>query len=422
MQIKEEFKKLIPALSMEEFNQLEENILKEGIRDAILTWNGFIIDGHNRYEIAQKHNLKFKTEEKVFENELDVKIWMAKNQLGRRNLTDFVKGELLKIIEELTREKGDKKYKETVGRPSKEKSLSTIDNDLPKHNTQKQIADQLGWSTGKKAMFDVVVKKAPEPVKEKLRTGEVSINQAYQEIKKEEKEQLKTKKVEEIKESTYKPDENIYHGSCLDYIHTIKDKSIDCLITDPPYGVDFQLNKYDNKMSRKIENDTDAAFLLVDDALRILKPKLKPDAHLYIFCSWKVYPEFKDIIAKYYEIKNVIIWNKKLMGMGDLKFNYGDVYEMIIFAGGQREFLKRPQNVIDCRFEDERFHNTQKPVKLLKELILNSTEIGQHIFDPFLGSGSTALAAKETKRNFSGCEIDEQNYKITLKRLQHADI
>lgn len=58
LQIKEEFKKLIPALTAEEFKQLESNCISEGIREKIITWNGFIIDGHNRYEIATKMILK----------------------------------------------------------------------------------------------------------------------------------------------------------------------------------------------------------------------------------------------------------------------------------------------------------------------------------------------------------------------------
>ncbi len=188
LEIKEEFKKLIPPLTSEEFNQLEQNCLAEGIREAVLTWNGFIIDGHNRYEIATKWNLDFQTKSKHFKNELDAKIWMVNNQFGRRNLQDFVKGELMKALEELERQKGQEVYKEKAIFKGNQHSapLSIIDNE-PKHDTRKIVAEKLGWSTGKKAQFDVVVKKAPEEVKEKLRTGEVSINQAYQEIKKEEK-------------------------------------------------------------------------------------------------------------------------------------------------------------------------------------------------------------------------------------------
>ena len=89
MKIKEEFKNLIPALSVEEFKQLEENCLAEGIRDAIITWHGYIIDGHNRYEIATKHELQYESIEKSFDSEDDVKEWMIHNQFGRRNLSNY---------------------------------------------------------------------------------------------------------------------------------------------------------------------------------------------------------------------------------------------------------------------------------------------------------------------------------------------
>ena len=99
MKIKEEFKNLIPALSAEEFKQLEENCLAEGIRDAIITWHGYIIDGHNRYEIATKHKLKYESIEKSFDSEDDVKEWMIHNQFGRRNLSNFQRSVLALELE-----------------------------------------------------------------------------------------------------------------------------------------------------------------------------------------------------------------------------------------------------------------------------------------------------------------------------------
>ena len=88
MRIDNEFKNLIPPLQPDEYRQLEENILSEGIRESIITWQGIIIDGHNRFEIAEKHNLIFNTIEKEFADREAVKDWIDKNQLGRRNLTD----------------------------------------------------------------------------------------------------------------------------------------------------------------------------------------------------------------------------------------------------------------------------------------------------------------------------------------------
>ena len=89
MKIKDEFKKLIPALTNEEFKQLESNCLEEGIREKLITWNGFLIDGHNRYKIAEQWNLEFETESKSFDSEEDVKEWMILNQFGRRNLSNY---------------------------------------------------------------------------------------------------------------------------------------------------------------------------------------------------------------------------------------------------------------------------------------------------------------------------------------------
>jgi DNA modification methylase len=418
MQISKELEVLIPPLTSEEFKQLERNILEEGIRDPLVTWNGILVDGHNRYRIAKEYDIDFETVEKEFADMNAVKEWMINNQLGRRNLPEFVRGELLSYVREMRKIEGKEKQLLTLNKGKESPVLSNIDK--TEHNTRNEFAEKLGWSTGKTGMFDVVTKKAPEELKVKLRTGEVNIHQAYKEIKKDEKEQYKTQKAIEIIEKVYESNANIFHGNCIEFIKTIEDKSIDCLITDPPYGVDIQFGAYDNQLSRKIENDgnIDNALLLLDTMLHEVKIKLKDNAHIYIFCNWKIYPQFNAIISKHFQIKNLIIWDKLFMGMGDLKGNYSSSYEMIVFAGGNREFLTRPKNIIQCRFNDERFHNTQKPVDLIKQLIENSTNVNETIFDPFLGSGSTVVAANQLKRNFIGCEIDEQNYKITLKRLE----
>ena len=88
LQIDQEFKELIPPLSKEEFNLLEENILKFGCIDPIYIWNNTIIDGHNRYSICTKHNLKFNIQAFNFELREEAKDWICANQLGRRNISD----------------------------------------------------------------------------------------------------------------------------------------------------------------------------------------------------------------------------------------------------------------------------------------------------------------------------------------------
>jgi len=86
MKINNDFKSLIPPLSKYEYELLEKSLLDEGCRDALVTWKGILVDGHNRYEICQKHNIKFRTVEKKFKDENAVKLWILDNQIGRRNL------------------------------------------------------------------------------------------------------------------------------------------------------------------------------------------------------------------------------------------------------------------------------------------------------------------------------------------------
>lgn len=94
LNIDNEFKNLIDSLTPEEYNLLEKNILEYGIRDAVVTWNGFVIDGHNRYGIAQKHGLTFETFDMEFASREQVINWIIENQLGKRNLTEAQKSYL----------------------------------------------------------------------------------------------------------------------------------------------------------------------------------------------------------------------------------------------------------------------------------------------------------------------------------------
>jgi len=87
--IDEEFKMLLPMLDAETYRLLEENLLEHGCRDALVLWNGILIDGHNRYEICKKHNIPFNTVNKDFATREAVLIWIISTQVSRRNLTQM---------------------------------------------------------------------------------------------------------------------------------------------------------------------------------------------------------------------------------------------------------------------------------------------------------------------------------------------
>jgi len=305
MKILQELESLIPPLSNEEFKQLERNILEEGIREPLITWNGILIDGHNRYRIAQEHDINYETLEKEFDNLNAVKICMVNNQLGRRNLQDFVKGELHDELDKLNKIKGVEIYKEKSVFKGNQYSapLSIIDNE-PKHNTQKIVAEKLGWSTGKKAMFDIVKTKAPEEVKEKLRTGEVSINQAYKEIKKEEK------KVERV-ELIQKQIEDIEEGLLPDLIGLF-----DVVSVDPPWpyeGESKNITSFDS-IGRRVANPYPEMSI---EQIKNIELPLMDNAVVLLWTTHKFLPDAFEILKEWkLDYKATLVWNKEKIGMG----------------------------------------------------------------------------------------------------------
>lgn len=196
MKILNELRDLIPPLTRDESIALEQSIQKEGVRDALsiamIGGDSVLIDGHNRHRIATKLKLPYQT--KVIETVTSIDeaiVWMIDNQQGRRNLTDGWKWELAQKKKEVLLRKGREKQKETLKQNSDTTVLSIIDktdNEQPKqftaHNTRKELASSLGWSTGKVAMADKVWKEAKPEIKEKVKSGDMSISAAYKEVRK----------------------------------------------------------------------------------------------------------------------------------------------------------------------------------------------------------------------------------------------
>ena len=414
MKINEEFKKLIPALSVEEFNQLEQNCLAEGIREKIITWNGFIIDGHNRFEIATKHKLKFETESKEFESEVDVKIWMINNQFGRRNLNYYQRNILALELESVF----SARAKEKQGKRTD--LLATLPKSEP-INTRKEIskiADVKERTLGK---VKVIEAKATPEVKAQLSTGEVSINQAYQEIKKEEKkvnfEQKKAEFQKKIK--IINTNQNIILGDSIEVLQTLENNSFDLLLSDPPYGMDFK-SGWNNK--EKIVNDKiQDTITLFENVLKNSVPLLKDNAHFYLFGNIDFLPEIKPIIQKYLNLKNILIWDRKVIGMGDLK-SYGFSYDIVYF--GYNKVWKdlngtRDRDILSFNrvTPSSNIHPTEKPIDLLEYLIKKSTKENDKILEPFAGGGSTLIACKNTNRLATGIEIEEKYYNLIKNRI-----
>lgn len=411
IKIKEEFKSLIPALTKEEFKQLEQNCLDEGIREKILVWNGFIIDGHNRYEISLKWDLEIQTETKHFKDEEAVKEWMILNQFGRRNLSNYQRSVLALQLEEVF----SKKAKENQGARTDISQISVKSKSI---DTQKELSKVANVSHDTIAKVKKIQEKATEEVKAKLSTGEVSINAAYQDIKKEEKKEEYKANVLKTRIET-KVIDNIKNGDSLEILEGLEDKCIDVVLTDPPYGINYVSNRsmFDNTITKRglLNDGKNEAFNLLDKTCKILQRKTAENAHLYFFCSWNVFSSFESIIRKYFTIKTPIVWNKGNKGSGDLDNDWGNQTEIIIYCiKGKKLVNKRRGNLISIpRIHTSKMvHPTQKPIQLLKEILEVSIIDGDFIVDPFMGSGSTIKAANELGYKSLGIELDKEMFNI----------
>ena len=215
----------------------------------------------------------------------------------------------------------------------------------------------------------------------------------------------------------------LYQGDCLEIMGGIKDKSVDLIVTDPPYLMDYQSNRR-KKEDRfdKIKNDK-GNYTLIQDYLEECHRIMKDNTAIYCFCSWHNIDFFKNEFEKYFKLKNILVWNKNNHGTGDLKGSYAPKHEFILFGHKGRTLLreKRIADVIDCPkiSSNKLTHPTEKPQDLLEIFIKQSSDEGSIIFDGFMGTGSCGVAAKKLNRNFIGIELDEKYFDIAKDRIEN---
>lgn len=184
--VDKEFEELLPVITPEEFNRLEQSILKNGMLDPIKVWEEpdtgkyIIIDGHNRCKILKKNNISLNYWENykiMYADELptrdDVKRWMLEQQLGRRNLSEAEKYEIVQKFKSVFEQKA-KKNQSLGGKGSA---------NLPKVDTRKEMAKATGVSEGTYRKMDIVMKSDNEDLKQKLREKKVSVDAAYKNVK-----------------------------------------------------------------------------------------------------------------------------------------------------------------------------------------------------------------------------------------------
>ena len=230
---------------------------------------------------------------------------------------------------------------------------------------------------------------------------------------------------------------------------------VDLLIVDPPYNLDKDFN---GKKFKKRSDDLYDEY--TESWIKAILPILKDNASIYVCCDWASSPSVGRVLKKYFHVQNRITWQrekgrgalkKKKNGMEDIwfatksnkyTFNVGSVMvrRKVIAPykvdGKPKDWEETEsgnfRNTYPSNFWDDisipywsmpenTAHPTQKPEKLLAKLILASSNPGDIVFDPFLGSGSTSVTAKKLNRHYVGIEINAQYCVWAEKRLEMAD-
>lgn len=220
-------------------------------------------------------------------------------------------------------------------------------------------------------------------------------------------------KVEHFEKAT------LYCGDCREILPNIP--CVHALITDPPYGIGYKTSRREiMDTPEMLANDNEAPLWSVP----LMVNKVKDGGAIYICTRFDVMAVWIDALTVTgATVKTPIVWDKGNWTSGDLTGDYGNQVEMILFAHKGRHQLRngRPSNLWRVSRDPAGEHPTPKPVSLMERCVINSTNKGDVTLDPFMGSGSTGVAAVGMARHFIGIEIDQKYFDIACRRVEAAE-
>jgi len=205
----------------------------------------------------------------------------------------------------------------------------------------------------------------------------------------------------------------IYCADCMDILPKIPEKSIDLVLTDPPYGINFipQRGTF-NAIANDKFADWEFSYWLRKWA-EACSQTLKDGGVSFWFSGWSTSHLVYPALSQYWNVKSCIVWKKNNWGIG---YHTRPQHEFVYLC--HNGDVPKPENQYSDVWEfskENGFHSCQKPVRLIGRCVgMYSSDL---ILDPFLGSGTTAVAAKQLGRKFIGIEISEKYCEIAKQRL-----
>jgi len=429
-----EIQRRLMPLQPEELAELERSVLEEGIRDPLVVWRKdgqlILVDGHHRYELAKKHGLSFQVVEREFRDLEEALIWVDRNQLGRRNLTDeqraVVIGRLYKTIKQnpilnlkqFQTDNGDRELKLSSRRGS--------------DATARAIAEQVGvgqatvrraekFADAVEALQEVspeaarivlsgevrdaltnlhlVPKEALSFVADQIVSGERSIKRAMEKWGALQREKRLKEKMADALPKQAQPFE-LYCCDIRDAHKFVAANSIDIIITDPPYGREY-LHLYD-ALAEFAAHALKESGLCVVMCGAICLPKAIEALSRYLNYVWVLAYEVIGRNAKLFPLRIIIGWKPILYFVkGKLPDDAPWVFDVI----------KSPQ-------PEKTDHEWQQNLEAFTELVRRFARPKMVICDPFCGTGTTGVAALLNGCRFVGLDADSEVLEVARKRLE----
>lgn len=342
VRIDPEFRALIPPLQPEERAQLEANIAAEGVRDPLVAWQGVLIDGHNRHEIATRLGKPYQVIERTFDSRDDAVLWVIYNQFGRRNLTTATRAELGMRIEPILAAQAKARQVEGQqlgaqvtndikagrSRPISDESVSRDYRAESERRTATQAAEAAGLKRDTYHKAKTVLTSAPAPIVEAFRAGEISTNQAYQHVKREQKEATREARREE----------NARTIATVSDTRTLVETAgakFATLVIDPPWDWGDEGDADQMGRARPTYNT-----MSIDELHALPVADLADvDAHLYMWITNRSLPKgFALMEAWGFRYVTCITWVKPSFGMGNY---FRGQTEQVLFGVRGSQPLKR---------------------------------------------------------------------------------
>lgn len=423
--IDQEFQRLIPPLAEVELRELEASILNEGVRDPLVIWrrdkgNPVLVDGHHRWKLIQKHGLKsYRTVSQCFRDREEVIEYIIRNQCARRNISIYTRTTLWLKLEESLKARAKQNQRLSKGRGEKGGMTS-----IQPFHVDEELARLAGVSRQTLQRVRFLEQHAEDSTKRILASGELSINKGYKFVRKAAATRESVQFISGNGRSSESLPESIrlHVGDALEFLRGSPDESYEAIVTDPPQGVGL---RYDGK--RELYDKAEGYGEWISSVAREMDRVLKPGGFLAVFQCGKHFRYLWDWFGKdiliYAHCRNFT----QLRGSEPIAFAYDPVVmrykpgtDPLRPAAPSRNlnfYVSQSASQLKDIDALEALHPCPRPLDAVEEIVRNFTAEGGTVLDPFVGSGTTAVACLRNGRRFVGVDSSKRYVWIAKARI-----